>query len=140
MFVDSSWLIPKKRKGRLPAALDIDRRNMPIVQTSAWFNFHLDKVYEIAKDSERYPEYIKDVQSLTPVERDGNRFVAYWVGVVPSFLLKVRWRQEEIWDDETHTSKFRQLKGDYDKLEGSWTFKQENGGTRFDQYLDYEYK
>ena len=112
---------------------------MPTVQTTAWFNAPLEKVYEIAKDSEKYPEYMKDVQSLTPIERDGNRFVADWVGIVPSFLLKVRWRQEEIWDDATHSSKFKQLKGDYDKLEGRWTFKEENGGTRFDQYLEYEY-
>ena len=90
---------------------------MPTVQTTAWFNAPLEKVYEIAKDSEKYPEYMKDVQSLTPIERDGNRFVADWVGIVPSFLLKVRWRQEEIWDDATHSSKFKQLKGDYDKLE-----------------------
>ena len=118
---------------------DFDSTEMPTVQTTAWFNAPLEKVYEIAKDSEKYPEYMKDVQSLTPVEREGNRFVADWVGIVPSFLLKVRWRQEEIWDDATHSSQFKQLKGDYDKLEGSWTFKEENGGTRFDQYLEYEY-
>ena len=51
----------------------------------------------------------------------------------------VRWTQEDTWDDATTSSKFRQIKGDYDKMEGTWTFTEENGGTRFDQFLDYEY-
>ena len=112
---------------------------MPTVETSVWINAPLSKVYEIAKDSESYPEYMKEVLSVTPVERDDHRFVADWVGIVPTFGLKVRWRQEEIWNDETHSSHFKQLSGDYDRLEGDWTFAEENGGTRFNQTLDYEY-
>jgi len=112
---------------------------MPTVETSVWIAAPLDVVYAIAKDSERYPEYMKEVQSVTPVEREGGRFVADWIGIVPTFGLKVRWRQEEIWDDAARQSAFRQLSGDYDRLEGTWTFAEENGGTQFDQKLDYEY-
>jgi ribosome-associated toxin RatA of RatAB toxin-antitoxin module len=112
---------------------------MPTVETTTWINAPLEKVYEIAKDSESYPTYMKEVQSVTPVERDGSRFVADWVGIIPTFGLKVRWQQEEVWDDATHSSRFRQIKGDYDQLEGTWSFSVENGGTRFNQSLDYEY-
>ena len=112
---------------------------MPTVETTVWINAPIDKVYEIAKDSSSYPEYMKDVQSITPVERDGDRLVSDWVGLIPQFLLKVRWRQEETWDDAARTSNFRQIKGDYDRLDGRWSFVEENGGTRFDQFLDYEY-
>ncbi len=112
---------------------------MPIVETTVWINAPLEKVYEIAKDSEKYPDYMKDVVSITPVERNGNKLLADWVGLIPQFRLKVRWTQEEEWDDASHSSKFRQIKGDYDKLEGTWSFATENGGTRFKQYLDYEY-
>jgi ribosome-associated toxin RatA of RatAB toxin-antitoxin module len=112
---------------------------MPTVDTTVWINAPLEKVYAIARDSETYPEYMKDVKSVTPVSREGNRFVADWVGVVPTFGLKVRWRQEELWDDAHHSSRFRQLEGDYDMLQGTWTFRSERGGTQFDQHLDYEY-
>jgi uncharacterized membrane protein len=112
---------------------------MPTVETTVWINAPLAKVYEIARDSENYPNYMKEVQSVTPVEREGNRLVADWVGIIPTFGLKVRWRQEEIWDDASHSSQFRQVSGDYDELEGRWIFVEENGGTRFDQHLDYEY-
>jgi ribosome-associated toxin RatA of RatAB toxin-antitoxin module len=112
---------------------------MPTVETSVWINAPLERVFEIARNSERYPEYMKEVQSVTPVEREGERFVADWVGIVPTFGLKVRWRQEEIWDPAAHSSLFRQLEGDYDRLEGTWNFDEENGGTRFVQKVDYEY-
>ncbi len=112
---------------------------MPTVETTAWINAPLAKVYAIAKDSTAYPEYMKDVQSVTPVEKTDNRLVADYVGLIPQFLLKVRWRQEEVWDDSTHSSAFKQLEGDYDYLIGSWSFAEENGGTRFNQKLDYEY-
>lgn len=112
---------------------------MPTVETTVWINAPLEKVYEIARDSENYPNYMKEVQSVTPVEKEGNRLVADWVGIIPTFGLKVRWRQEEVWNDLTHSSEFRQVSGDYDSLEGKWSFKEENGGTRFDQHLDYEY-
>lgn len=112
---------------------------MPTVETTVWINAPLENVYAIARDSKSYPEYMKDVHSVTPVEEDGNRFVADWVGIIPTFGLKVRWRQEENWDDATHSSKFHQVSGDYDKLEGSWSFAEENGGTRFNQFLEYQY-
>ncbi len=112
---------------------------MPTLETTVWINAPLDKVYRIARDSKSYPDYMKDVKSVTAVEEETNRFVADWVGVVPTFGLKIRWRQEELWDDSIHSSSFRQVSGDYDKLEGSWAFKEEKGGTRFDQKLEYEY-
>src|SRR5437870_2980078 len=99
---------------------------MPTVETTVWINAPLEKVYGIARDSKTYPEYMNDVKSVTPVEEEANRFVADWVGIITTFGLKVRWRQEEVWDDATHSSQFRQLTGDYDRLEGTWRFKEEN--------------
>jgi ribosome-associated toxin RatA of RatAB toxin-antitoxin module len=112
---------------------------MPTVETSVWIDAPLEKVYAIAKDATAYPTYMKDVKSVTPVEQGPDRLVADWVGLIPQFLQKVRWRQEDLWDDATHSSRFRQVSGDYDRLEGSWQFREENGGTRFEQFLDYEY-
>jgi uncharacterized membrane protein len=112
---------------------------MPTVESTIWIEAPLDRVYAIAKDNESFPEFMKDVKSLTVVEEDGPRVVSDYVGVVPQFMLKVRWRQEDVWDDANHVCAFRQLSGDYDKLEGTWKFKEENGGTRFDSFLEYEY-
>lgn len=113
---------------------------MPSVDTSVLINAPLEVVYAIAKDNRSFPDFMNDVKSVTIVEQEGNRVVADWVGLIPQFMLKVRWRQEEVWDDATTRSTFRQVSGDYDKLEGTWKFVSEGGGTRFDQHVDYEYE
>lgn len=112
---------------------------MPTVETTVWINAPLEKVYEIAKDSRSFPDFMKDVKSVTPVETEGNRFVSDWVGLIPQFMLKVRWRQEDVWDDEARRCDFHQISGDYDRLAGTWKFAEEKGGTKFGQSLDYEY-
>jgi ribosome-associated toxin RatA of RatAB toxin-antitoxin module len=112
---------------------------MPEVETSTWINAPLATVYAIAQETESYPDFIRDVQSVKVVERAGNRLVVDYVGIVPTFNLKIRWRQEELWDDSIHASTFKQTEGDYDRMEGSWAFAEEKGGVRFDQKLSYEY-
>ncbi|MEX2242738.1 MAG: SRPBCC family protein [Fimbriimonadaceae bacterium] len=112
---------------------------MPTVQTSVWVDAPVAHVSTVAQDNGSFPEYMDDVKSLEIVERDGGRVVSDWVGVVPTFGLKVRWRQEDVWSGDGRTCAFRQVEGDYDKLEGSWTLSDENGGTRFDSTLEYDY-
>lgn len=112
---------------------------MPSVETSVWIEAPLAHAYSVAKDNESFPEFMDDVKSLTIVERDDQRTVSDWVGIVPMFGQKIRWRQEDVWDDAAHTCEFRQLEGDYDLMQGKWSFSEENGGTRFDSHLEYEY-
>jgi ribosome-associated toxin RatA of RatAB toxin-antitoxin module len=112
---------------------------MPTIDTTILISAPLEKIYAIAKDNSSYPDFMKDVQSVTVVERSGNRVVSDFVGLVPTFNLKVRWREEDLWDDETHSSQFRQIEGDYDRMTGTWQFTQEGKDVRFTQHLDYEY-
>ncbi len=112
---------------------------MPTVETTTWIDAPLDRVYGIAKRNEDFPQFMKDVQSLAIVEAEGGRVVSDWVGLVSAFGLKVRWRQEDVWDDSEHVCRFQQIQGDYDKLQGTWTFRDENGGTRFISVVEYEY-
>lgn len=112
---------------------------MPTVETAILIDAPLEHVYAIAKDNEKFPEFMSDVKSITPVESSENRVVCDWVGLVPQFMLKVRWRQEDVWDDDAHRCAFKQLSGDYDHLEGTWTFTDEGGKTRFESVVDYEY-
>jgi uncharacterized membrane protein len=112
---------------------------MPTVETTVWIDKPLDKVYDVAKDNRSFPEFMNDVKSLTIIEEDGPRIVSDWVGLVPQFMLKIRWRQEDVWDDAAHTCTFKQLSGDYDKMDGVWRFIEEKGGTRFNSVVNYEY-
>ena len=108
---------------------------MPTVDTSVLIHAPLEEVYAIAKDNRSFPEFMDDVVSLDIVEQDGDRVVSDWVGKIPTFGMKVKWQQEDVWDDSKHSCHFKQLKGDYDELSGVWSFRTEGDGTRFDSSL-----
>jgi uncharacterized membrane protein len=112
---------------------------MPHVSTSIYIEAPIERVYAIARDSPSFPDFMEDVKSVTIVEREGERVVSDWVGLIPTFRLTVRWRQEDLWDDANHRCSFRQIKGDYDKLDGTWVFTKQNTGTLFSTELEYEY-
>lgn len=112
---------------------------MPTVENSVLIAAPLTTVLKIAMDNVSFPEFMSDVKSLEIVESDGTRVVSDWVGVVPQFGLKVRWRQEDVWNVESGTCDFRQVEGDYDSLSGRWSLHDEGGKTRFDSTMDYEY-
>lgn len=112
---------------------------MPTITTSIWIDAPIDKVYAIARDNRSFPEFMDDVDSIEIVSEEGNVVVSDWVGRVPAFGLKVRWTQRDDWNDTDHTCAFSQVKGDYDKMDGTWIFTEENNGTKFDSVLDYEY-
>lgn len=114
---------------------------MPHIENQAIIAASLETVYAFAKDVELFPQFMPDVESVTVVERseDGSRSVVDWVAVASDFKLKVRWTEEDLWDDAAHTCRFQQLKGDYTAYGGLWTFTEEGPAvTRFQSEIDYE--
>lgn len=113
---------------------------MPHIDNEVIVDAPLAKVYTLAKDVEAFPTFMPDVESVHVTERspDGMRTVTDWVGVASDFKLKVRWTEEDVWDDATHTCRFSLVKGDYSEYGGIWAFTHEEGRTKFSSALDYE--
>lgn len=112
---------------------------MPVVSSSIVIDAPIERVYNIAKDNESFPEFMSDVKSVEVVERDGGRVVTRWVGIVPTFGLKIRWVQEDLWDDEAYRCDFSQVEGDYDEYHGFWSFESKGSQTEFFTEMTYEY-
>jgi uncharacterized membrane protein len=114
---------------------------MPRIELSLLVDAPVDRVYEVARDVEAFPDFMEDLQSLKVLERseDGNRTVTEWVGLIREFKMTVKWTQEDVWNPATHRDDFKMLKGDMDSMSGYWQFKGEGEQTRFDSVVDYEY-
>lgn len=114
---------------------------MAQVSSSIEINGPLEKVYELAKNVESFPEFMPDLKSVKIVERseDGSRVVTDWVGIVKEFKTTIKWAEEDIWDDSAHTCVFTLVKGDYSKYSGKWQFTDLGGTTRFDSEIEVEY-
>jgi ribosome-associated toxin RatA of RatAB toxin-antitoxin module len=98
-----------------------------------------EHVYAVAKDVERFAEFLPNVEQVTIREREGNRVVSEWVGLVPEFKRTLRWVEEDLWDDAALACRFRCLSGDWDRYEGTWTFALEDGQARVRLDISYDY-
>lgn len=109
---------------------------MAHVTASTIIKAPLPEVFRVAKDVERFPQFMPDVRSIRILERSGPRLTVEWVGVMQG--RKIRWVEEEAWDDAAHRSAFRLVEGDFSKFEGTWTFEAVPEGTSTTLALDYE--
>ena len=100
----------------------------------------LETVYAVARDVEAFPQFKPDVKSvrILDISDDGSRTLTEWVAYASQLKLQVKWTEEDLWDDAARTCRFRQLKGDYDQMEGLWEFLPHPEGARFRSTLDYE--
>ena len=113
---------------------------MPEITVTTLVDAPLDTVYRLAKEIERLPEFDANLESVRVLERDDSRVLSEWVGVVKEFGQKVRWTEEDLWNDAEHTCAFKMTKGDFDRYEGSWVFNADGDDrTRVDLQFEYEY-
>lgn len=112
---------------------------MPDVTAEIHIAADPDRVYHLAKDIERFPEFLPNVQQVTITARDGGRVVSEWAGLVPEFKRTIKWTEEDTWDDASRSCRFRLLSGDWDRYDGAWTFVAKEGGTQVQLTISYEY-
>jgi len=110
---------------------------MSFVEVSILVNSSPQTVYGLAKEMERYPDFMPDVESITVVERDANRTVTDWVTNVEG--IPICWKEEDIFDDAAATISYRLIEGDLDKFEGAWTFEPKDGGTQVTLTVDFDF-
>ncbi|HTV73954.1 MAG TPA: SRPBCC family protein [Candidatus Acidoferrales bacterium] len=110
---------------------------MPFVQTEIVIAAPARDVYELAKDQERFPQFMPDVESVTVLERSGDRAVTRWKTLVEE--APIEWTEEDLFDDANVRIDYRLIEGDLDTFEGSWTFVEEAGVTQVTLGVEYDF-
>jgi ribosome-associated toxin RatA of RatAB toxin-antitoxin module len=110
---------------------------MPFVETTIVIEAPARDVYELAKDQERFPEFMPDVESVVILERQPNRMVSRWKTLVED--APIEWVEEDLFDDVLLRVDYRLLEGDLDTFEGSWTFEEGDGGTHVRLGVEYDF-
>ena len=95
-------------------------------------------VYALAKRVEDFPRFMPDLERVTVLERVGGApTLTEWVGIVEG--RRIRWVEEDVWDDARRTCHFRQREGDFERYEGAWTFRDTPAGTETAVAVDFEF-
>lgn len=100
---------------------------MPYVKVEIVVAAPAREVYELAKDQERFPEFMPDVESVTVLERRDDVIITRWKTLVEE--APIEWTEEDTFDDERTRIEYRLTEGDLDKFEGVWTFDEAGDGT-----------
>jgi ribosome-associated toxin RatA of RatAB toxin-antitoxin module len=114
-----------------------ERAFMPFVETTIDIAAPRRRIYDLAKDMERYAEFMPDVEYVRIVRRDGNKTITRWKTLVEE--APIEWTEEDVFDDVGTRIDYRLLDGDLDKFEGSWTFEEHDGVTHVVLGVDYDF-
>lgn len=110
---------------------------MPYVETSIVIAAPARVVYELAKEQERFPEFMPDVETVTVLERHPDRILTRWKTLVEE--APIEWIEEDRFNDADLRIDYKLLEGDLDKFEGSWTFAERSGETHVMLGVDYDF-
>jgi ribosome-associated toxin RatA of RatAB toxin-antitoxin module len=94
-------------------------------------------VYELAKDQERFPDFMPDVESVTVVERRPGSVLTRWKTLIED--APIEWLEEDRFDDAARRIDYRLLEGDLDTFEGTWTFAAGPDGTHVALDVTYDF-
>ncbi len=110
---------------------------MPLVTVTIVVDAPAAAVYELAKDQERFPQFMPDVESVRVVERHADRVVARWKTLIED--APIEWLEEDRFDDAALRIDYRLLEGDLDTFEGAWTFESGPAGTTVVLTVTYDF-
>ncbi len=110
---------------------------MPYVETEIVVAAPARAVYELAKEQERFPEFMPDVESVTIVERLPHGVLSRWKTLVEE--APIEWTEEDVFDDDALRIDYHLTEGDLDTFEGSWTFTESGGTTRVVLGVEYDF-
>ncbi len=110
---------------------------MPYVESRIVIAAPARRVYELAKDQERFPQFMPDVEKVTILERNPDSVISRWKTLVEE--APIEWTEEDRFDDAALRIDYQLLEGDLDKFEGAWTFEHRDGVTHVVLGVDYDF-
>jgi ribosome-associated toxin RatA of RatAB toxin-antitoxin module len=110
---------------------------MPFVECSIDIAAPAPVVYELAKEQERFPEFMPDVETVVVLERHPDHVVTRWKTLVED--APIEWTEDDRFDDAGLRIDYALIEGDLDTFEGAWTFEQRGGVTRVVLSVEYDF-
>ncbi|HEY8297190.1 MAG TPA: aromatase/cyclase [Candidatus Baltobacteraceae bacterium] len=110
---------------------------MPYVETTIVIAAPARTVYELAKEQERFPQFMPDVETVTVLERHADHIITRWKTLVEE--APIEWTEEDRFDDGALRIDYKLLEGDLDTFEGAWTFTENDGRTHVVLGVEYDF-
>ena len=110
---------------------------MPYVECSIDVAAPAATVYELAKEQDRFPDFMPDVETVVVLERHADYVITRWKTLVED--APIEWTEKDVFDDAALRIDYALIEGDLDTFEGAWTFVEDGGMTRVVLGVDYDF-
>ncbi|MCD4783733.1 MAG: SRPBCC family protein [Candidatus Eremiobacteraeota bacterium] len=110
---------------------------MPYVESQILVKGNPEEVYKIARDMEKFPEYMRDVEEVNVLEKNGSSTMTEWVTNIEG--TPIIWTEEDKFDDENLKIQYKLIEGDLEKFEGEWNFLKKDTGCLVVLSVDYDF-
>jgi coenzyme Q-binding protein COQ10 len=110
---------------------------MPYVEVSKVIKAPKGQLYDILKDMEKYPEFMKDLKSVKVLERNENTTLTAWETTLAGRTIK--WVEKDIFNDSQQHISYHQVSGDLQKFAGEWILTEVEDGTKVTLTVDFEF-
>lgn len=91
---------------------------MPHIEVSIIIKGASSKVYNTLKSMENFPNFMRDVKSLKIIKNFPDQIITAWEIEIEG--APVKWKEEDIFDDEKLELNFNAIEGDYKEYRGKW--------------------
>jgi ribosome-associated toxin RatA of RatAB toxin-antitoxin module len=110
---------------------------MPYVESTIVIDAPAQRVYELAKDQEHFPQFMPDVETVTILQRRPDGVISRWKTLVEE--APIEWTEDDRFDDAALRIDYKLIEGDLDKFEGAWTFENRDGRTQVVLGVDFDF-
>lgn len=108
-----------------------------VVKEEIEINAPAEVVYNVASQTEKFPEFIPDVKVIKILDKKDNQQQTYWEANIDGIMFK--WEELDVFNPEDLSVEYKLIKGDVDKFEGYWKVNPlSNDKSRLTLYLDFD--
>ncbi len=91
---------------------------MPKIEVSTNIRDTAINIYNTIKNMESFPNFMRDIKSLMIIKKFPDKIISAWEIEIEG--APVKWKEEDIFNDEKLELSFNALEGDYKKYQGLW--------------------
>lgn len=108
-----------------------------VVKEEIEINAPAKVVYDVASQTEKFPEFIPDVKVIKILDKKDNQQQTYWEANIDGIMFK--WEELDVFNPEDLSVEYKLIKGDVDKFEGYWKINSlSNNKSKLTLYLDFD--
>jgi len=117
---------------------ECDSYAMPIIESAITVQKDAREIYALLKDMEAFPRFIAGVERVKVRRLSKDKVISEWSIDISG--TKVKWKEQDTFDDKSLTIQFRMTEGDFASYSGAWNVLENGSSARLSFMLSIDWE